>query len=616
MTSLVTELFVNPVLRQARRFSRSSTITGDETQPAQKGSRRNQDDATSETDRESLRLGDDDIEESISTTPSSRTSIQLDPHSDVASHRCEWGGQSDQGELPNPRHPGPSSREPQSQARLAIREPVVGTQEMEDESTSLSPVDEGSDNVLRDDGPSFQSEAQKSEPLPEDDGMGLLRKRILSIQLRDIPPAEKARLMHNLFQEGHTNSRSIARADRPSTPSLTDTSIWQRRLGQGPLESLRFWQNALLEGAAPEAFNLTEEDIKPTFATPIQRSDIPEDVHGENDDTGYRPFGCDHYRRNVKLQCSTCNRWYTCRFCHDQVEDHALIRKETKNMLCMLCGTPQRAGEVCVACGASASRYYCSICKLWNDDPDKNIYHCDDCGICRIGRGIGKDFFHCKFRNLDMAIHAQPMPPEFEDTRAVILCNDCSAKSSVKYHWLGLKCAVCLSYNTAQLQILGTAPDMDQAPGSTLNLQPPEAGITSTHGTIALPEPPSGRDIPRRRRHSSDVARRTSTSTTEPDLSLEFPDRLSRSFSPTPNFGHAWNGPLEGAQVEAIDEEDEREDMIGIWSRLPRGLGSNEDEDDAADSEDDSEWSTEDEDMEEDEDDDDDFRDFSLLGHR
>ncbi|RYP31644.1 hypothetical protein DL767_005651 [Monosporascus sp. MG133] len=563
MTSLVTELLVNSVIRQARRFSRSSTIKDNETQPAQKESQRNQDDATSETDRESLRLGDDDIEESTSTTPSSRTSIQLDPHSNEASHQCEWGRQSDQGELPNPRHPAFSSPGLQYQARLAIREPVVGTQEMEDESISLSPV-EGSNDVLQDVGPSLQSEAQKPEPLPEDDGMGLLRKKILGIQLRDIPPAEKARLMHNLFQEGHTNSRSIAQPDRPSTSSFTETSIWQRRLGQGHLESLRFWPNALLEGAAPEAFNLTEEDIKPTFATPIQGSDIPEDVHGENDDTGYRPFGCDHYRRNVKLQCSTCNRWYTCRFCHDQVEDHALIRKETKNMLCMLCGTAQRAGE---------------------------------------------------FRNLDMAIHAQPMPPEFEDTRAVILCNDCSAKSSVKYHWLGLKCAVCLSYNTAQLQILGTAPDMDQAPASTLDLHPPEASIASTHGIVALPEPPGGRDIPRRRRHSSNVARRTSPSTTEPDLSLQIPDRLSRSFSPTPNFGHAWNGPLEGTQVDAIDEEDEREDMIGIWSRLPRGLGSNEDEDNAADSEDDSEWSTEDEDMEEDEDDDDDFKDFSLFGH-
>jgi hypothetical protein len=65
-------------------------------------------------------------------------------------------------------------------------------------------------------------------------------------------------------------------------------------------------------------------------------------------------------------------------------------------MLCMLCGCPQRASDVCVKCGETAARYYCNICKLWDDKPTKSIYHCADCGICRRGRGIGKDVFHCK----------------------------------------------------------------------------------------------------------------------------------------------------------------------------------------------------------------------------
>jgi hypothetical protein len=32
------------------------------------------------------------------------------------------------------------------------------------------------------------------------------------------------------------------------------------------------------------------------------------------------------------------------------------------------------------------------------------------------------------------------MPAEFKDTKALVYCNDCGAKSVVKYHWLGLKC--------------------------------------------------------------------------------------------------------------------------------------------------------------------------------
>lgn len=44
------------------------------------------------------------------------------------------------------------------------------------------------------------------------------------------------------------------------------------------------------------------------------------------------------------------------------------------------------------------------------------------------------------FRNLDRTIQSQPMPAEFKDTSALIHCNDCGAKSVVRYHWLGLKC--------------------------------------------------------------------------------------------------------------------------------------------------------------------------------
>lgn len=37
-------------------------------------------------------------------------------------------------------------------------------------------------------------------------------------------------------------------------------------------------------------------------------------------------LGCRHYRRSAKLQCSTCGQWTTCPYCHDEQEDHKLIR--------------------------------------------------------------------------------------------------------------------------------------------------------------------------------------------------------------------------------------------------------------------------------------------------
>ena len=29
--------------------------------------------------------------------------------------------------------------------------------------------------------------------------------------------------------------------------------------------------------------------------------------------------GCKHYRTRCEQQCITCNRWYTCRLCHDAI---------------------------------------------------------------------------------------------------------------------------------------------------------------------------------------------------------------------------------------------------------------------------------------------------------
>ena len=223
-----------------------------------------------------------------------------------------------------------------------------------------------------------------------------------------------------------------------------------------------------------------------------------------------------------------------------------------------------------------------------------------------------------KFRNIDMSIESQPMPPEFEDTRAVILCNDCSAKTSVKYHWLGLKCAVCQSYNTAQLQILGANPEGVASFRPQPNNQSPEASApTSTANVTFAQDIPTGREIPRRRRHSSNVVVPVPNAAGQPDLGLLAPDRLSRSFSPMPNFGNGWND----AQMSAIEEE-EREDILGFWSRFQRSIASDEDredddEDNAAGSEDESDWSTDDdEDVDDDEDEEEDFKDFSLLGRK
>lgn len=382
--------------------------------------------------------------------------------------------------------------------------------------------------------------------IPADDGMGWLRKKIHAIRALDLSNSEKARMIHDLMTERYNSTRTkLPDLFTATSPALVDTSLGDISvLSRGKMHSNQNYLGpklTTLTAPVENHFSLSPEDLKPTYA-PKPDPESPTAEAGEEDSDTEEleaSLGCPHYQRNVKLQCHTCRKWYTCRFCHDEVEDHHLIRRDTENMLCMICGHAQPAAQNCRKCEEQTAQYYCDICKLWDNDGKKSIYHCNDCGICRIGQGLGKDFFHCKvrrltpgfrqrpssrshdtnkpqtccvclpisiedthrcierstqcdcpicgdymftspetvvvmrcghsihskclsehskssfrcpicsktianmestFRNLDRTIESQPMPAEFKDTKGLIYCNDCGAKSVVKYHWLGLKC--------------------------------------------------------------------------------------------------------------------------------------------------------------------------------
>lgn len=249
--------------------------------------------------------------------------------------------------------------------------------------------------------------------LPADDGMGPMRHKILAIQGMEITSAEKARMIHELMTERYMSSQaglqashfhrqnspsSFLSSERPVTP-ISTSSIENTIQSASPPTSM----SSVADSTNP--FHLTLDDLRPTYFSKRpdihggRGEDVRMDSHRfESSETVEEPkvLGCAHYKRNIKLQCSACDRWYTCRFCHDDVEDHSLNRRETKNMLCMLCGCAQPASEECSQCGERGAWYYCSVCKLWDDDSKKSIYHCNDCGICRVGQGLGKDFYHCK----------------------------------------------------------------------------------------------------------------------------------------------------------------------------------------------------------------------------
>jgi uncharacterized CHY-type Zn-finger protein len=255
-----------------------------------------------------------------------------------------------------------------------------------------------------------------TKQLPEDDGMSILRSKIHRIRDSDISTIDKAHLIHSLMTETYNSLKNEIGKHKSDIPEPGHPTLERPPTPASPLDWSFYDPDSAdaIPQVSPRSlinhFNLSPGDLEPTFVPSQIISQCPEDAIQGQDENGppggdyseedERIFGCQHYRRNVKLQCFTCKKWYTCRFCHDEVEDHNLERGKTENMLCMLCGTPQPAAQSCRECGIRAASYFCGICKLWDNDSAKSIYHCNDCGICRIGKGLGKDFFHCRVGQL------------------------------------------------------------------------------------------------------------------------------------------------------------------------------------------------------------------------
>lgn len=111
---------------------------------------------------------------------------------------------------------------------------------------------------------------------------------------------------------------------------------------------------------------------------------------------------CKHYNRGCHLLFPCCNEYFPCRLCHDEKKTHYAMdpklmheadRKTVTTMRCRYCLETQDIDSVCKACAKPMGSYFCKICKLLDLD-DKKQFHCDGCGICRIG---GRDnFMHCE----------------------------------------------------------------------------------------------------------------------------------------------------------------------------------------------------------------------------
>ena len=541
-----------------------------------------------------------------------------------------------------------------------------------------------------------------SNALPEDDGMSEMRYRIGLIWNGDGTNEEKSQQIHNLMMQSYNTAKRrtqkragspLTKSTVPGTPVDSTMIIEERSVTPLSLNSDTTW-------------NLRPEDLIPTYAPLPPPNDSDEHIDSMVDhDPISELYGCTHYRRNVKIQCNTCHRWYPCRLCHDAIEDHRLPRKETKNMLCMLCTTPQPASQTCINCGLEAANYYCPVCHLWNDDPTKSIYHCPSCEICRLGEGLGRDFFHCdvccvcvslshphrcveastkcdcpicgeymfdsaesvsfmrcghgiheecfekwcktsyrcpicsksvvnmasQFTLLDRQIDSQKMPDEYRNTRAYVYCNDCEGKSTTAYHWVGLKCAKCDSYNTSQIE---TFEIQDNNEDGKTRQHPVEARRVEAQPRLPDNTTDEAVSIPNSRAGSRRAS--AASSRESPAIGLAIPRGLQMTRMPSPSsqgsasvrarspivgsyFGTGTGGDRRGSvrsdTITTATEDDQEE--LDFWGRRsPRSDTEDLLRPPEYESETDSDDSSPDPRDFEDEDDDEEEDRFSIFGHR
>lgn len=199
------------------------------------------------------------------------------------------------------------------------------------------------------------------------------------------------------FEGCGTSSREAGAAGGSNMPLL------QREVDQLAKEGkLKLFQERML---APYQRKRVEE-LRVSLLRMFGLQFVTLNRSGEELDVSYKNFsaefmncslGCKHYARNCKVYAKCCRMYVTCRLCHDEMVlgDHEMDRFAVDAVLCSVCKTSQSVGESCVRCKVRFASHFCASCKFYENTPGRNVYHCDKCGLCRRGMGLGIDNYHC-----------------------------------------------------------------------------------------------------------------------------------------------------------------------------------------------------------------------------
>lgn len=179
--------------------------------------------------------------------------------------------------------------------------------------------------------------------------------------------------------------------------------------------------------------------------------------------------------------------------------------------ICSECGI-QFGGYSCLKCvifdDTDKGQYHCDKCKICRVGGKDSNFHCDTCDCCLplkikdshkcLDKNIDKDcpiclenmfnsttpiqilrcghtiHLHCLEaylsndyrcplcfkgifegdifdRFIKGVVELEELPEEFKNKKVSVLCNECGSKSETMFHFTGLKCMECESYNTKQI---------------------------------------------------------------------------------------------------------------------------------------------------------------------
>ena len=190
----------------------------------------------------------------------------------------------------------------------------------------------------------------------------------------------------------------------------------------------------------------------------------------------------------ANAECQKSFGRYYCGVCHF-VDDHP-----TKNLFhcvaCKLCrvgtlGVSYKHCDVCVACMPlqQFDQHKCipqtmkSDCPVCHEDmfssrhsstplpcghwmhsrclKDYVAHGHQRCPLC-LKTILDRQIAEREWKYLARAVQHQPMPPEFASTSVDILCNDCSNKNNIPYHFFGSQCPHdgCGSFNTTRINVI------------------------------------------------------------------------------------------------------------------------------------------------------------------